>query len=143
MNAPAATRPQLLARIDIKVSWEDQRASVAIGGELDWATAPVLAERLTEVLAKHPAQVTLNLAKLEFMDCAGVSPIVRARRDLPACCPMVLESPVPRVRKLLTVTGIDHLDGLSVSQATPADPARPQERRSGARPCQASPPGTV
>jgi anti-anti-sigma factor len=143
VNAPAAARLQLLARIDIKVSWQGQHASLTIGGELDWATAPVLTERLTEVMAKQPGQVTLELAHLDFMDCAGVSPIVRARRDLPACCPLVLESPVPRVRKLLAATGIDQLAGLSVSPAGPDDPAQPHDRRSGARPGQASPPGTV
>lgn len=115
MNAPAAARPHPLARIDIKVSWQGRRASLAIGGELDWATAPVLTERLTEVMAKQPEQVTLELARLDFMDCAGVSPIVRARRDLPASCPLVLESPVPRVRKLLAATGVEQLDGLRVS----------------------------
>ncbi len=143
MNAPPAIEPQLLARIDVKVSWHDQHASLIIGGELDWATAPVLTECLTEVLAKQPEQVTLDLAKLGFMDCAGVSPIVRARRDLPVRCPLILESPIPRVRKLLAATGVDQLDGLRVSQAAPTETARPQDRRSGARPSQASPPGTV
>lgn len=125
MNAPPAIRPELLARIDIKVSWHEQHASLVIGGELDWATAPVLTECLTEVLAKQPAQVTLDLANLEFMDCAGVSPIVRARRDLPMRCPLILESPVPRVRKLLAATGVDHIGGLRVSQAAPTETARP------------------
>lgn len=143
MNAPAAAGPQLLARIDIKVSWQGQHASLTIGGELDWATAPVLTERLTEVMARQPERVTLDLARLDFMDCAGVSPIVRARRDLPACCPLVLESPVPRVRKLLAATGVDQLDGLRVSQAGPTDRSRSHDRRSGARPCQAAPPGAV
>jgi anti-anti-sigma factor len=125
VNAPPATRPQLLARIDIKVSWQDQRASLVIGGELDWATAPVLTECLTEVLAKRPEQVTLDLANLEFMDCAGVSPIVRARRDLPVRCPLILGSPLPRVRKLLAATGVDRLDGLGVTPAAPTETARP------------------
>lgn len=128
MNAPPATRPQVLARIDLKVSWQDQHASLVIGGELDWATAPVLTECLTEVLAKQPEQLTLDLANLEFMDCAGLSPIVRARRELPVRYPLILESPVPRVRKLLAATGVDHLDGLRISQAAPSDPARPQDR---------------
>jgi anti-sigma B factor antagonist len=123
VSAPAAARPHLLARIDIEVSWQDQHAGLVIGGELDWATAPVLSERLTEVVAKQPEQVTLELASLVFMDCAGVSPIVLARRDLPARCPLVLASPVPQVRKLLAATGVDHLDGLRVSQSGPADPA--------------------
>jgi anti-anti-sigma factor len=128
VNVPAAPGPQLLARIDVTIGWEGRRAILTVAGELDWATASVLTERLDEVVAGKPEQVTLDLANLTFMDCSGVSPIVRARRVLPASCPIVLRSPIPSVRRFLAAGGIDRIDGLPIVRAASADSTRPQER---------------
>jgi anti-anti-sigma factor len=101
--------------MSVEVCWEDRHARLTLDGELDWATASVLSERLTEVVAEQPEQVTVDLANVGFMDCAGISPLAMARRALPDKCPLVLATPIPRVRKLLTVTGFDTVDGVLIA----------------------------
>jgi anti-anti-sigma factor len=119
VNAPAATKLHVLAHVDVQVHWQERQATVSISGELDWATAPILSEYLSEVLDARPLRLTIDLADLEFMDCSGITPIVRARRALPADCPLILQSPSPRIRRFLAATEIDRVDGVCV-----AHPAR-------------------
>ena len=80
-------------------------AWVNVVGELDIATAPVLARTLRE--SQQLAHLTvLDLRELAFMDCAGVHTIVnaslRARRDGRR---LVLVRGRPEVYRLLTLTG--------------------------------------
>lgn len=114
MNAPTATGPDQLARLDAQVCWQDKEATVTIAGELDCGTTPVLSACLNEVVAGHPERVTLDLAGVAFMDCGGFRPITRARRALPESCPLVLRSPTPRVRKFLALADVEQLGGLKV-----------------------------
>jgi anti-anti-sigma factor len=117
VNAPAATGLHILAHVDIEVHWQDRQATVTVKGELDWATAPVLSEYLSEVLDARPQRLAIDLADLEFMDCSGITPIIRARHALPADCPLILQSPNPRIRRFLAATEIDRVDGISVAKA--------------------------
>lgn len=52
---------------------------VALAGELDVATAPALADCLESLLAGGGRSILLDMSRLSFMDCAGISALVRAR----------------------------------------------------------------
>jgi anti-anti-sigma factor len=81
---------------------------VFVHGELDMATGPELAERLSPIVAGRPETLLIDLTDTTFMDCAGVRVIARARSQLPAGdCRVVLRNPCPIVRKVLALTGLD------------------------------------
>jgi len=54
---------------------------LSLHGELDLATAPHLTRRL-RVLNVLPGPIQVDLSGLTFVDCAGVRPLLEARRAL-------------------------------------------------------------
>jgi anti-sigma B factor antagonist len=113
MSPPARKPARPGCPLDIQVHWASHDATVILSGELDYASAPALTARLAELVAKHPQRLVLDLAQVVFMDCAGLTPIARARRALPADRPLFLRSPARAVRQLLKIT---HMDQLGVIQ---------------------------
>ena len=67
--------PQLTARIDSL----DGVASIALSGELDLATVPVLEDRLAHVEDDGVRVIMLDLRELTFIDSTAVHAIVQAR----------------------------------------------------------------
>ena len=109
MTAPALRTRDGLGPLLVLVDWNGACATVTVRGELDLATAPLLSACLTGVLAQRPRQLTVDLASLAFIDCAGLAPIVAARRVLPPGRPLILSSPTPAARFLLRLTGLDRV----------------------------------
>ncbi len=52
-------------------------AKVTIQGTLDINSAPVLSERIDQLVATRPAQVDVDLAGLELIDSSGVAALVK------------------------------------------------------------------
>lgn len=52
-------------------------AKVAILGTLDINSAPVLAERIDQLVATRPTQVSVDLSGLELIDSSGVAALVK------------------------------------------------------------------
>jgi anti-sigma B factor antagonist len=79
-----------------------------IGGELDLATAPLLAHQLRELDLSGSSRLVLDMRELSFTDCAGLAEVVAAdewARGHGAtlevlCCP-------GQVRRIFTLAGID------------------------------------
>lgn len=112
MSVPAAQAHQQTALLRVQTRWQARTATLVLVGELDYATAPLLAGRLTTALARRPERVILDLAALTFIDCSGLTPIIRARNRLPQEVPLIMRSPRRRVRSLLALTGVDQTPGL-------------------------------
>lgn len=91
------------------VRWHQRTAIVTLAGELDHLTAAILSTQLDAVLARQPAALILDMSRLAFIDCSGLTPIARARRALPPDSPLVLRSPGPQARRLLAITGFDQI----------------------------------
>ncbi|RBY91016.1 STAS domain-containing protein [Blastococcus sp. TF02A-30] len=53
---------------------------VAVSGEVDSSSAPVLAHHLDTVLETSPAAVTVDLRGVTFLDSAGLSTLAMAHR---------------------------------------------------------------
>jgi anti-sigma B factor antagonist len=83
-------------------------ARLAIHGELDMFTAPLLERELRAAARRRPKQIVLDLAGLRFMDVSGLRAILdaarRLRRDGGA---MVIANPLPHIVRLLELTAID------------------------------------
>jgi anti-sigma B factor antagonist len=54
----------------------DGSAVVAVCGELDIATAPVLCKAVAEILSSHLEEVALDLSGVTFVDVAGLRALV-------------------------------------------------------------------
>lgn len=81
--------------------------TVFIHGEMDVATAPIMAARVRHVIDQNPKRLTLDLADMSFMDCSGVSVIAYAVREAPGRFEVVLRHPRQLTRTVLELTGMD------------------------------------
>jgi anti-sigma B factor antagonist len=134
---PQPPGPAVSVPIDMQVHWVNRDVTVVLAGELDCASAPGLWAQLTELIAKRPQRLVLDLANVVFMDCAGITPIARARRALPPGRPVILRSPARQARRLLRITHMDQLcliqDDLPRSGALTLRSGRGGGMRSGRR----------
>lgn len=100
------------------VRWADGAAVVEVRGELDLATAPVLADRLDEVVTAAPSRVVVDLGPLSFMDLRGVKVLAEARAALPESnCEIVIRRPNRLAHKVLRLVGLDGLCDVSPGSA--------------------------
>lgn len=94
-------------------TWIDSRndvTSIALGGELDMATVPMLAEQLTAVEQDGPKVIMLDLRGLRFIDSSGLHEFVRAhRRSLLNGHRLVFVGANPSARRLCEITGTEFL----------------------------------
>ena len=92
--------------LTVECRWDDRRATVVVRGEVDFATASILAQQLDEVTGQQPEHLTVDLGRTSFLDAAGLRVIARARRALTPRCPLTLRSPTRQVRLVLEVSGL-------------------------------------
>jgi anti-anti-sigma factor len=97
-----------MEQFDLVVDTSDGTALVRPSGELDLATAPTLGRALTLLLREEHRAVVMDLSLLTFSDCAGLRPIRRAVREGARTGIRVeLRDPVPAVRRVLDLTGLE------------------------------------
>lgn len=80
---------------------------VTVVGELDAVSAPALDEALSTALTDAPTCLIVDLGGVDFMDSTGLGILIKAARqagELGTGFALVVTS--PRVRKLLTITGM-------------------------------------
>jgi anti-sigma B factor antagonist len=85
-------------------------AGVAVRGEVELATAPVLTAALEEGIRRSSGPFVVDLVAVDFLDSSGIHCLVRARallgrheRALALICPP------GNVRRVLEMAGIDEL----------------------------------
>jgi anti-anti-sigma factor len=91
----------------IGVDVSPDSVTVAIIGELDLTTRPVLAERLLPILGTKPRRLVLDMAGTDFMDCGSARLIASAGWWLPDGARLVVRRPSRPVRRVLELTGLD------------------------------------
>jgi anti-anti-sigma factor len=108
--------------IDIVMSPDGRHTQVNLDGELDATTAGALTHAIGQVLhASAPELVELQVAALTFLDAAGIRCLLtclNATKD--AESRLILLDPSPEVNRVLDITGLLELFGLS-PQPTPDD----------------------
>jgi len=86
---------------------DDRGVVLALSGQLDVVSAPELARRLDEVLAEAHARVMLDLNGLEFVDSAGVSVLIKAKREAEASGrALVLHGPTEQLERVFALVGL-------------------------------------
>ncbi len=105
-----ATGPFDLNYFAVDVESDESQALVQVKGEVDVATAPVLEQRLSELVESGVREIILDVAELTFVDTTGLATLVRTAQRLgPAEGRLRLRAPRPNVRKTLEITGLDQL----------------------------------
>jgi anti-anti-sigma factor len=84
------------------------RPGLTVRGELDLATAPVLAAAVDAVLADRPPALAIDLTPTKFMDSSGARELVRVAR-LAAAAGVALHVIAPRSNGPVRLT-VDLLD---------------------------------
>lgn len=81
---------------------------VAVRGEIDMETAPLLWSCLQEAIPAARERLVVDLADTTFIDSTALAVFVRAFKRLRhAGADLVLRSPTPTARKVFTITGLD------------------------------------
>ena len=84
--------------------------TIAMTGELDLATAPLIGDTFHRINSAQPLHVHLDLSGLNFCDAAGLSTFLAADRLLRATGGrLTLIQPSPQIRRLLTLTKLDEI----------------------------------
>jgi anti-sigma B factor antagonist len=88
---------------------DGQLVFIILAGELDIATAPGLDRQLSP-LAETGSHLLLDLAGVQFCDCAGLSLFLRLRRRvISGGGSLHLIAPPDSVRRLIVITGLHDL----------------------------------
>ena len=99
----------LLTPFDLKTAMHDGLGVVAVVGELDCATAPRLSEALAE-MAEPGRVILVDLSDTEFMDCAGLAPLVAACEHQRALGgDLILDAPTRAVSRVIECTHLDNV----------------------------------
>ena len=67
-----------MALLELDTEQDESRARLALRGELDISSAPVLEEALGRLEAGGPSLIVIDLRGLEFMDSTGLRTLVSA-----------------------------------------------------------------
>jgi len=95
------------SQLRVEVHSKGDAALVAVSGELDLASSPVLEAELERVGGADPTLVVVDLRELEFIDSTGLSVLVRAhQRAQEAGSRFGLVNGPSQVQRLLSLTGI-------------------------------------
>jgi anti-anti-sigma factor len=82
-------------------------AVLVLSGELDVVSAPALEQHLNEALSKPDARLTLDLSDLQFVDSAGVSVLIKAKKDAESHGrTLVLARPTEQVHRVFALVGL-------------------------------------
>ncbi len=94
----------------VNVVHENGSLLLALAGELDIATVPVLLEAVDELLRPHLQAVTLDLAALEFVDVTGLWSLVDVKEMVAGVqAEFRLRSPTDRTLRVIRMAGFVEL----------------------------------
>jgi len=111
------------------VAESDDAARVALRGELDLASVPLVRELMTSLVADQRSpqlrELVVDVKALRFVDMAGLGAVLEARRALLARSGVVwLYGASPFIRRVLTLAGLHEMINddprLSVLASSPA-----------------------
>ena len=92
----------------LSVRVHDGYAIVAISGDMDIASVPMLREQLLGLLRPHAGRVVIDLSGVTFCDASGLAVLVGASRRADLLGGVLrLVAPTPLVATVLRLTGLD------------------------------------
>ena len=86
----------------------DGHVVVAIGGDLDLATADRTVRYVSDIIDRHDGPISADLSGLAFCDACGLGALIRiARHAEQAGRRLEFIKPSPSVARIMRITGID------------------------------------
>ena len=87
---------------------------ITVSGEVDLATAADLERAIASALGGSATVIEVDLSGVEFMDSAGLRVLVAARKQADdAGRELRLRSPHERVRRIIEITGLSAVFGIT------------------------------
>jgi anti-sigma B factor antagonist len=91
----------------LDVVFLEDSISVALNGELDLATAPILLEHLADFASQGQINISLDIADVTFIESSVLSVIVMAQKHLRELGGyLVVQQPTDLVLRLFEITGL-------------------------------------
>lgn len=110
-------------RLTISVSPGPGYLVVSVAGEIDTVTASQFREQLASVITCGARRVVVDLARVTFMDSAGIGVLTATHRVLAVQQgSLAVVSPSPAVRRVLSLSGLDQV--ILVTSSVPDAAAR-------------------
>ena len=78
-DRPSSAFGSSMGRLGMRTSVRGSRHTIALHGELDVASAPMLEAALADICAAGATEVVLDMAGVEFIDSSGLSAIIRGK----------------------------------------------------------------
>jgi anti-anti-sigma factor len=108
------TTPEGAAVMFTRQWTSDDACTLEIRGDLDIAISGLLRQELDELLALGIGHIDVDLAGVLFMDSSALSALVHANETAGNNGQQfTLRNPSPACTKVLRITGLDHVFGLS------------------------------
>jgi anti-anti-sigma factor len=79
-DQPSRSSRRSIGRLSIHTTAHGERRTVALSGELDMASAPLLEAALHELCETPEGEVVLDMRRVEFIDSSGLNAILRGQR---------------------------------------------------------------
>jgi anti-sigma B factor antagonist len=98
---------------------DDGTATVTLLGEIDFSNADEIADGIREVVAEwRPTVVRIDLKKAAFIDSTGLGALIEGyQAATDQQCTFIVVDPTPNFRRVLSVTGLTELFGLTEADA--------------------------
>lgn len=112
--APVASEPVAVLRVAHRVQPGDV-CVVAVTGEIDMATAPVLEAKLAELAGAGHSRFVLDFSDARHCDSSGLSALLAFRRRLGDRGTLAVASPPPHLRAVFEIAGLEHALALAAS----------------------------
>ena len=103
-----AVEPDADSQLTVNIVIDGTQSLVAVRGEIDLATAPLLEATIRAAIDQGCTQVLFDASGVAFMDCSGLRSILGAAERLGRDGgDLVIRSPSAHVTRLLDLTGVD------------------------------------
>jgi anti-anti-sigma factor len=110
LAVPLQLRPAGAPLLCLELARDCAAAVITIRGELDISTAHLLTELVEHFVTERPARVVLDIAMVSFFCADGLRALIHTRGTVIAAGGrLVLRAPSAQTRRVLTITGTDHL----------------------------------
>ncbi len=109
---------------DLWIEFSSGEATLKLVGELDMSNTDRFREAIHAALS--PEGVVMDLSELRFMDSAGLQVILGLTDKLESGS-VVIRNPIPAVRKLFRITGVDRMPNLVIEERADSDLDLPEE----------------
>jgi anti-sigma B factor antagonist len=96
-------------------SAEDGTATVTVLGEVDFANADDVSAEIREAVAEFlPTVLHVDLTDASFLDSTGLGALIEGYHSATEReCRLIVVNPTPHIRRVLSVTGLTELFGLT------------------------------